>query len=71
MDNFSEIKPQSMDDNFAKETLDFVNINFTKIPPEPLMILQKKHPNFGKTKKTPMNFNKINTQLMVILRKPP
>ena len=30
--NFDEINPQSIDDNFAKEPLDFVNVNFTKAP---------------------------------------
>ena len=30
--NFGEINPQSIDDNFAKEPLDFVNVNFTKAP---------------------------------------
>jgi hypothetical protein len=28
--NLSEFNLQYMDDNFAKETLDFVNVNFTK-----------------------------------------
>ena len=30
--NFDEINPQAIDGNFAKEPLDFVNVNFTKAP---------------------------------------
>ena len=43
---------QSMDDNFTKEALDFVNVNFTNYPLN-LNDFVKNHLNYGKIKKTP------------------